>query len=105
MINKKFYIIAAILSLVTILTFAYSTYSQPPRPPKGGMEWFNRLDANKNDNIEAEEFKTATNEIFKKLDRNNDGVIDDVERPRNPLPPPDGQRREKFPPVQGDNRP
>ncbi|HVE58705.1 MAG TPA: hypothetical protein VNB22_17865 [Pyrinomonadaceae bacterium] len=105
MINKKFYIIAIILSLATILTFAYSSYSQPPRPRKDGMEWFNRTDTNKNESIEAEEYKAATNELFKKLDRNNDGVIDDVERPRNPLPPPDGQRREQFPPVRGDNRP
>lgn len=85
MTDRKFYIIAAVLSLATILTFAYSAFAQPPRP---GMEWFRRADANKNDSIEAEEYKLATDEIFKKIDRNTDGVIDEAERPRQPLPPP-----------------
>lgn len=87
MTDKKFYIIAAILSLAAILTFSYSAFGQPPRAPKGGMEWLNRFDANKNGNIEADEYKTATDEFFKKLDTNNDGVIDETERPRKPLPP------------------
>ncbi len=103
--DKKFYIAAFILSLATVLTFAYSTLAQKPqRPPKAGMEWFRDVDTNKNDSIEAEEYKTASDEIFKKIDRNNDGVIDEAERPRQPLPP-NGQRREQFPPMQGDNRP
>ena len=87
MIDKKFYIIAAILSLAAILAFAGSAFAQPPRVPKGGMEWLNRFDANKNGTIEADEYKTATDEFFKKLDTNNDGFIDDAERPRKPLPP------------------
>ncbi len=103
--DKKFYIAAFILSLATILTFAYSTLAQQPqRPPKAGMEWFRDVDANKNDSIEAEEYRTASDGIFKKIDRNNDGVIDEAERPRQPLPP-NGQRRGQFPPIQGDNRP
>jgi Ca2+-binding EF-hand superfamily protein len=102
MIDKKFYIIAIILTLATVLTFAYSAFSQPPRPQKDGMGWFQRIDANNNGNIEAEEYKTFTAEIFKNLDRNNDGVIDDTERPRNPMPR-DGQRPGQFPPVPGDN--
>ena len=103
--DKKFYIAAFILSLATVLTFAYSTLAQrPQRPPKAGMEWFRDIDTNKNDSIEAEEYKAASDEIFKKIDRNNDGVIDEAERPRQPLPP-DGQRRGEFPPMQGDNRP
>jgi len=88
MLDKKFYIIAIILSLATILTFGYSSYGQ--RPPRDRMEWFLRVDTNKNDNIEPEEYKTAANEIFRKLDRNNDGVIDEVERPRNPRPRDEG---------------
>src|SRR5215204_762423 len=100
--KKKFYIIAIILTVATILTFAFSSYSQPPpqrRPPRDGAEWFERVDANKNGAIEAEEYKSATAEIFKRLDRNSDGVIDEQERPRRPLPP-DGRGRGQFPPVE-----
>jgi hypothetical protein len=88
MINKKFYIVAVILSLATLLTFAYSTFAQPPRAPRSGTAWFTRFDANKNEQIEREEYKAATDEFFKRLDRNSDGVIDEAERPRKPLPPP-----------------
>ena len=86
MTDKKFYIIAIILTLATVLTFAYSTFAQPPR--RGGAQWFPRVDTNKNEKIELEEYKAATAESFKNLDRNNDGVIDEAERPRKPLPPP-----------------
>jgi hypothetical protein len=103
MIDRKFYIIAIILTLATVLTFAYSAFSQPRPPRGGGMEWFLRVDANKNDILEQEEYKAAAAEIFKKLDRNGDGVIDEVERPRQPLPPPNGQRPGQFPPLPGDN--
>ena len=105
MMDRKFYISAFIISLATVLTFTYSTLAQQPqRPPKAGMEWFRDVDTNKNDSIEAEEYKAASDGIFKKIDRNNDGVIDEAERPRQPLPP-NGQRRGEFPPMQGDNRP
>lgn len=105
MLDKKFFIIATVLSAATILTFAYSTVAQPQRPPKAGMEWFLKVDANKNGNIELEEYRAATDEIFKKLDRNKDGVIDETERPRNPLPPPNGQGRGQFPPIRDNNKP
>jgi hypothetical protein len=103
--KKKFYIIAIILTLATILTFAFSSHAQPPqrRPPRDGAEWFERVDANKNGTIEAEEYKSATAEIFKRLDRNADGVIDEQERPRRPLPP-DGRGRGQFPPVEDENQ-
>ncbi len=87
--DKKFYIIAAILTFATVLTFAYSAFAQPPR---NGTQWLTRFDANKNGQIEREEYKAATEEFFKRLDRNGDGVIDEVERPRRkPLPPRPGQ--------------
>jgi Ca2+-binding EF-hand superfamily protein len=98
MVDRKFYIIAILLSLGAILAFAYSAFAQP-RDGGGrrdrGLEWFNRFDANKNGTIEPEEYKTATDEFFKKLDRNADASIDDMERPRRPQPPP---RPEQFPP-------
>ncbi|MBS1793169.1 MAG: EF-hand domain-containing protein [Acidobacteria bacterium] len=105
--DKKFYITAFILSLATILTFAVAAQAQqPPRPPKDGMEWFLKVDANKNDTLEQEEFKAECDKIFKKLDRNNDGVIDEAERPRQPLPPRGGpEGRGDFPPMQDGNRP
>lgn len=97
MTDKKFYIIAIILTLATILTFAYSSLAQPPRReprPGGGVEWFGRVDANKNNSVEAEEYKAVAAEIFKRLDRNDDGVIDEQERPPRP------KGRGQFPPVQ-----
>ena len=95
MINKKFYITAIILTFATVLTFAAAAFSQPPRPPRSGTGWFTRFDANKNSQIEREEYKTAADEFFKRLDGNRDGVIDEAERPR-PLPPP---RAEERPPA------
>ena len=91
MVDKKFYIVAGFLTLATVLTFAYSAFSQPPRPPRDGMGWFKRFDANKNGSVEREEFQAAADEFFKQLDRNADGVIDETERPRKPLPPRPGQ--------------
>ena len=103
MIDKKFYVIAIILTLATVLTFAYSTFSQPPRERKDGAGWFPQVDANNNGSIEPEEYKTFTAEIFKNLDRNNDGVFDETERPRDRMPR-DGRRRDQFPPDQNGDR-
>jgi hypothetical protein len=101
--NKKFYIIAIILTLATVLTFSSATFGQ--RPPQRGMEWFMRFDANRNGSIEPDEYKAATDEFFKKIDRNNDGLIDEAERPRRPRGAgrpeqqlPDGERPENQPP-------
>lgn len=85
MIDKKFYAIAIILALATILTFAFDAFGQPPRD--GGAQWFPRFDANKNLQIEPEEFRAAAEEFFDRLDRNNDRLIDETERPRPPQPP------------------
>ncbi len=95
--DKKFYIIAFILSLATILTFEYSKFALRPRLPKPVMDWFRQVDTNKNDSIEAEEYRAASDEIFKTLDRNNDGVIDKAEHPRN-RPPLNGDRQGPLPP-------
>lgn len=104
MINKKFYITTILLSLTTILTFAYSAFAQPPRPPRSGTQWFTRFDANKNEQIEREEYKAAADEFFKRLDRNSDGVIDEAERPRRkPLPPRPEQIQPNRPAI--DNQP
>lgn len=97
MTDRKFYIIAAVLTFATVLTFAYSAFAQPPRPRRDGTQWLNRFDTNKNGSIEREEYKTAADEFFKRLDRNSDGVIDEVERPRQPLPP-NRQMPENQPP-------
>ncbi len=94
MIDKKFYIVAIILTLATILTFAYASFGQPPRG--GKMAWFQPLDLNRNGLFEREEFRTATDEFFKRLDRNGDGLIDEAERPRKPE-----RRRDDFEPERG----
>lgn len=101
MIDKKFYIIAIILCLATVLTFAYTAFSQPPRG--GAMAWFQPLDLNRNGSVEREEYRTAADEFFKRIDRNGDGIIDEAERPRKPE-----LRRDDFQPerpVQGDRKP
>ena len=43
------------------------------------------------------EYRVATDEFFKRLDRNGDGAIDETERPRRPPQP--GQPPEKQPPF------
>jgi hypothetical protein len=93
MIDKKFYIVAIILCLATILTFAYASFGQPPRG--AAMAWFEPLDANKNRLLEPGEYRAATDDFFKRLDRNADGVIDETERPRRPE-----RRRDDFEPEQ-----
>lgn len=101
MIDKKFYIVAGFLCLATILTFAYASFGQPPRGR--AMGWFQPVDSNKNGMLERDEYRTATDDFFKRLDRNNDGIIDEAERPRRP----EG-RRDDFEPERGgrgDNKP
>ena len=102
MTEKKFFMIVVLLGLATLLTFAYAAYSQPPRPPQHGTEWFPRVDTNKNSQIEREEFKAAADESFKRLDTNKDGVIDEAERPRKPRPPRGEELPQRRPP---ENRP
>jgi len=95
MVDKKFYFIAITLSLAAIIAFAHSAFAQPRREPPRGMEWFARFDTNKNAVIEPDEYRAATDEFFKKIDRNADALIDNAERPRRPQPP---QRPEQIPP-------
>jgi hypothetical protein len=85
MIDKKFYIIAVILTLATILTFAYSSFAQ--RPPNGGgrgPEWIISVDVNKNGRIEQEEFRAAADAFFKKFDRNGNNILEGGELPGKP---------------------
>lgn len=81
-----------------ILISAAHAFAQ--RPASHGMRWFQRFDANKNGTLEAEEYRTATDEFFKELDGNDDGIIDAVERPKNPRPPMEGR-----PPRDGNEPP
>lgn len=88
------------LFIFTILLIsAASTFAQRPEPR--GMRWFQDFDTNRNGTLEAEEYRAATDEIFNDLDRNNDGMIDAVERPKNPRPPMEGRppRPENEPPL------
>lgn len=106
-----------LFAIILILTAA--AFAQPPaRDPLG---WFGRADANKNGTIDQSEYSSFAADVFKRLDRNNDAIIDDVERPR-PQPPgdgrngsegqrprPDGQRpgmpRQERPEVRGGGAP
>lgn len=90
--DRKFYIISAILIFATILTFTFVSNGQRPmmregRPP----EWFGALDANKNGRVEQEEFRAAADLFFKKFDADSNGVLEASELP----PPP----REGRPPL------
>jgi len=82
-----------------ILISAANAFAQ--RPESRGMRWFQRFDTNRNGILEAEEYRVANDEIFKDLDRNGDGMIDAVERPKNPRPPMEGRppRPENEPPL------
>ena len=107
MIDKKFYIVAIILCLATVLTFAYKAFGQPPRG--GAMAWFQPLDLNRNGQLEPGEYHAATDDFFKRLDRNSDGVIDETERPRRPERrrdnvEPERRGRDDFDPERRDDR-
>jgi len=92
--DRKFYIISAILIFATILTFTFISNGQRPmmregRPP----EWFGALDINKNGRIEQEEFRAAAALFFKKFDANANDVLEAGE-----LPPPPRDGRPAFSP-------
>lgn len=81
-----------------ILISAANAFAQLPAPH--GMRWFRHFDTNKNGSLETEEYRAATDEIFKEMDGNGDGMIDAVERPKNLRPPMDGR-----PPRDGNEPP
>jgi len=90
--NKFFIFTVILISSVT-------AFSQRPAP--NGMRWFQRFDSDKNGTIEAEEYRAATDEFFKDLDGNKDGIIDAAERPKNPRPQREGNDKDRpnqFPP-------
>lgn len=55
-----------------------------------GLRWVKDFDANRNGILELDEYRTAADRFFDELDRNDDGFIDETERPKNPRPPRDG---------------
>ena len=64
------------------------------RPPRDDTGWFDRLDADKNGTVGRTEMLDDADRVFRNADKNNDGVIDETERPRPPRPP----NGEKNPP-------
>ena len=85
MIDRKFYIIAVLLTLATLLTFGYAGYGQ--RPPIGGgpPEWMKTVDVNRNGKIEPEEYRAAADAFFKKRDANGNGILEAAELPPKPI--------------------
>ncbi len=83
--ERKFYIVAIILILATILTFTYKGFGQ--RPPRGDgrqPEWVAEIDTNKNGVIEQEEFRAAADLFFKHHDANNNEILEANELPGKP---------------------
>ncbi|MCY7375040.1 MAG: EF-hand domain-containing protein [Pyrinomonadaceae bacterium] len=72
------------------VTFAASAQRPPRDNPNRRAEWFDRADTNKNGTVERVEFDDDADSMFKNLDKNGDGVIDETEIPRPP--PPHGER-------------
>lgn len=58
-----------------------------------GMRQLASADANNDGNITREEFLARPNEMFQRLDANNDGVISTAERPQRPERDDRGERR------------
>ena len=81
-----------ILILVILSSAVVAASAQ--RPPRENAnhraEWFDRADANKNGIIERGEFDEDAASMFKNLDKNSDGIINETEIPRPP--PPNGER-------------
>lgn len=92
MSSKKVSVSVSILLLIVGLASAQ-------RPPRGGAEWFDRFDADKNGTIERSEIIADADAVFKNFDRNNDGALDETEVPKPPEPP---ERRSDFPPPGGE---
>lgn len=83
-----------LILIIFSLSFVYSAAAQrPPRDNRNDhLEWFNRADTNKNGTVERDEFDEDADAMFKDLDKNGDGVIDEAEIPRPPRQPqPNGE--------------
>lgn len=81
----------SIVLFVGILLAAASVIAQPPNrgrgpgPVGGPPPWARIVDVNRNGRIEAEEYRTAGDAFFKKVDANVNGVIEVSELPDRPV--------------------
>lgn len=84
------------LAIISLFAAGLSSAQRPPREnPDYHEEWFERADTNKNGKVERDEYDNDADRLFKDLDKNGDGVIDESEIPRPPKgrePRPNGER-------------
>nr|HQU85732.1 hypothetical protein [Pyrinomonadaceae bacterium] len=72
-----------------ILGSSVTLFAQRPMNP---LQWIKDFDTNRNGSLEADEYRAAADRFFDELDHNQDGVIDEVERPKNHRPRHEGDR-------------
>lgn len=87
------YIKISLTAILTLLFALSAVAQQPPRPPRQGPpngperglgrpeggDWARPHDANKNGNIEADEFKDALDRTFASIDANGNGTLEVIE--------------------------
>lgn len=85
----------AIISLSFISILGVASVAQPPRAPQGGRgpqrDWVKEFDTNNDGKIDAAEFQSAIDSSFAELDKDRDGSLSEIESPRPPRRPADGQ--------------
>ena len=73
------------LTIVLLAAVSAATAQSAPRAEDNRLDWFRHADTNRNGTVDRGEFHTDADALFKSLDRNDDGTIDENEIPRPPL--------------------
>ena len=88
-------IVLVLMFLFTIGVFVQPAISESEKEARGG-DFIQNFDQDKDGRVSREEFR-GSDQVFNRLDRNQDGYIDETEAPKGP--PAQGQKA--GPPPQG----